>query len=334
MDTTKARTFLLGQVLSVLLTCAGYFSHNVHDAGFNCPTLQSSLNYLLLAFYCTCISRDGLHAPWWRYVILAVVDVEANYFIVKSFQYTSTTSILLLDSFAIPCVMLASILSPMKAVYSNEHLSGVSICVLGLILTVICDTVSNGNSGIFPEAWKGDLMCLVGASLYGLSNVLQEDLLKEHGQRTEVLGILGVFGFLISGSQAALLESRGFGELTQDAFVNIIGYQLALFSMYSLMSVFLYRCDACLFNLSLLTSDLYTIVIASVLWKEHFMPAYLGSFFLTLFGLVQYHRGPTPTSSATRTAIGRAACAQEPLISPSTEASDVEPRLTEGRELR
>ena len=47
-----------------------------------------------------------LKLPWWRYAVWAVLDVEANYFVVKAFQYTSITSVTLLDCFSIPCAML------------------------------------------------------------------------------------------------------------------------------------------------------------------------------------------------------------------------------------
>lgn len=312
---TKVRTFTLGQVLSILITCTGYFSHNINGGGFSCPTLQSSLNYCLLALYCVYNAGSKLHAPWWRYLLLAIVDVEGNYLVVKSFQYTSTTSILLLDGVAIPCVMLMSVMSRVKAVYTRGHIFGAFICMLGLVITVICDTLSNGNSGAFPLAWKGDLLCLAGASLYALSNVLQEQLIKNHGERAEVLGMMGVFGCIISGIQASFLERHVLQELNWDVYWNILGYQLSLFAMYSLTSVFLSYCDACLFNLSLLTSDLYTMIIASAVWKQTFHPLYVVSYFVTMLGLVQYHREPTPTCPFHVAHSVRSFCSREPLVS-------------------
>lgn len=46
--------------------------------------------------------------PWWRYALLALCDVEANYFVVKAYEYTSITSVMLIDCFTIPCVMILS----------------------------------------------------------------------------------------------------------------------------------------------------------------------------------------------------------------------------------
>ncbi len=42
------------------------------------------------------------------YLALAVLDVEGNYLVTKAYQYTSITSVTLLDSTTIPAVMLLS----------------------------------------------------------------------------------------------------------------------------------------------------------------------------------------------------------------------------------
>ena len=49
-----------------------------------------------------------IQVPVWKYACLAVADVEGNYFAVKAYQYTSITSVMLLDCFTIPCVMVLS----------------------------------------------------------------------------------------------------------------------------------------------------------------------------------------------------------------------------------
>ena len=42
---------------------------------------------------------------WWKYALIALADVEANFLVGTAYQYTSITSIMLLDCFAIPCAM-------------------------------------------------------------------------------------------------------------------------------------------------------------------------------------------------------------------------------------
>ena len=66
---------------------------------------QSFLNYVLLClvFTVTLACRYGdqnqcrlatlLKRDWWKYLILAGVDVEANYLVVKAYTYTTITSV-------------------------------------------------------------------------------------------------------------------------------------------------------------------------------------------------------------------------------------------------
>ena len=46
----------------------------------------------------------------------------------------------------------------------------------------------------------GDIFCLLGASLYGVSNVAQEYVVRQY-TRTEFLGMVGLFGTFVSGIQ-------------------------------------------------------------------------------------------------------------------------------------
>ena len=61
-------------------------------------------------------------------------------------------------------------------------------------------------SVIFPPSCKGsspllgDLFCLIGSFLYAVSNVAQEFLVKNHTV-TEYLGLLGMFGSIVSAAQ-------------------------------------------------------------------------------------------------------------------------------------
>jgi len=49
------------------------------------------------------ILKDG-----WKYFLLAACDVEANFLVVKAYQYTDLLSCMLLDAWAIPVCMLMS----------------------------------------------------------------------------------------------------------------------------------------------------------------------------------------------------------------------------------
>lgn len=53
----------------------------------------------------------------------------------------------------------------------------------------------------------GDLLVLGGCVCYAISNVFQEHVVKLHGHGViEFLGMLGVFGAVVSGIQILLIE--------------------------------------------------------------------------------------------------------------------------------
>lgn len=70
--------------------------------GISAPTLQSALNYLLLAL---CYSHIHLRKqprwlplplskPWWTYALLALLDVEANFLLVRALQGSQQPALL------------------------------------------------------------------------------------------------------------------------------------------------------------------------------------------------------------------------------------------------
>ena len=89
-----------GQVLSCLLCGTGVTSQALENFyGIAVPTTQLFLVYLamaLLYFPVLVIKRsflDVLKENWWRYIILGLIDVEANYLVVLAYKYTTLTSI-------------------------------------------------------------------------------------------------------------------------------------------------------------------------------------------------------------------------------------------------
>ncbi|OAE32199.1 hypothetical protein AXG93_1793s1310 [Marchantia polymorpha subsp. ruderalis] len=79
----RLKALALGQFLSVLVTTLGYSSSLLVRQGVNVPTLQSFMNYFVLAVvYGSYLffRKKPLKAHWYLYPCLALVEVEANYF--------------------------------------------------------------------------------------------------------------------------------------------------------------------------------------------------------------------------------------------------------------
>ena len=213
-----------------------------------------------------------LRNKWWKYLLLSLVDVEANYTVVKAYQYTTLTSIQvsnvyvhvsvcvcvylcvcicvclcvcvgllilllclsvsvlaypLLDCFVIPVLMILSWFF-LKTRYRPLHYVSVCVCLLGVGAMVGADLLAGRDQGSSKNPvnspsnhlwvrceWVavtcllsvpasnillGDGLVLVSATLYAVSNVCQEYTVKNLS-REEFLGMVGLFGTLISGIQ-------------------------------------------------------------------------------------------------------------------------------------
>lgn len=196
----------LGQLVSLIVTSTGVASSELSRRGINVPTSQSLLNYLLLGLVYGSIlirRRKPLQMKWYYYLILGFFDVEANYLVVKAYQYTSLTSVMLLDCWAIPAVIFLTWMF-LKTKYRFRKYSGVAICVTGLVLVVFSDVHAGDRAGGTSPV-KGDILVIAGATLYAISNVSEEFLVKA-GDRIELMGMLGLFGAIISACQISIFE--------------------------------------------------------------------------------------------------------------------------------
>ena len=245
------RQLLLGQWLSILMAGTGITSTYLADMCFKAPTFQSLGNYIMLASIFVPVSlfsqlHDDRSAPppkgrcfllkptWWPFILLALIDIEANYLVVLAFEYTSVTSIMLLDCLTIPSVIVLSYVF-LNYSYSKYHVIGASVCVLGVVLIVLSDFYfpvnkdeeedddesCGGDNAARKQALLGDFICICGALLYGVSNVIQETLIKSRGP-WEYLARLGIFGTIFGMIQVFVLESGRIDEIRWEKGVDVV----------------------------------------------------------------------------------------------------------------
>eukprot|EP00613_Pedinella_sp_CCMP2098_P029135 CAMPEP_0171738888 /NCGR_PEP_ID=MMETSP0991-20121206/33884_1 /TAXON_ID=483369 /ORGANISM="non described non described, Strain CCMP2098" /LENGTH=426 /DNA_ID=CAMNT_0012336357 /DNA_START=137 /DNA_END=1417 /DNA_ORIENTATION=+ len=240
---------------------------------------------------------------WWRYALLSVVDVEANVLCVWAYQYTSITSAMILDCFTIPCVMALSC-ALLGARYEMAHFAGAALCFVGVAFIVTSDVLEGeGGDEDYPNAWMGDIMCVGGAFLYAVSNVVQERWVRAAGP-PRFLGRLGACGAVLSLAQALVLEREALLVHTHWNAAGLgawAGYTTALTLAYAVTSWFLVDADAALFNLSLLTADVYAVVFAYFVQGNLVSILYAPAFCCTMAGIFVYHRAPKPTFSLSHT---------------------------------
>lgn len=73
----------------------------------------------------------------------------------------------------------------LHAHYTSKHLMGVVLCLGGLALTIVSDLNKHTPNADYPQALRGDILCILGAALYAGSNVMQEDFVKNHNRVSE-----------------------------------------------------------------------------------------------------------------------------------------------------
>ncbi|KAG0227537.1 hypothetical protein BGW42_002896 [Actinomortierella wolfii] len=292
----------LGQLLSLCITATSVMTTKLSENQVSIPTTQSFLNYFVLGVVYTSITiykkgfRGWLHIMRRRagyYMIFAVVDVEANYFMVKAYSYTSLLSAMLLDSWTIPCVVLLSVFF-LKMRFVRYHYLGVFICMVGMALLIWSDMMAGKDyPGI--DYVKGDLFCLLGATLYAVSNVYQEFLVRQTPMY-EVIGQMGMWATVLNGVQLAILERTELQRIEWNGSIvgYIIGFDIAMFILYSVSPILLRRASATFFNLSLLTSDFYTLIFGIILFKAEIQKLYPVAYVLIISGIIVYNIKPAP----------------------------------------
>ncbi|XP_010413713.1 PREDICTED: solute carrier family 35 member F1-like isoform X2 [Camelina sativa] len=280
----------LGQIISLLSTFLSFAASEITRKGINAPTSQSFMGYLSLAIVYGGImlyQRPTIKAKWYNYLLLAFVDVEANFLVVKAYQYTSMTSVMLLDCWAIPCVLVLTWVF-LKTKYRLMKISGVVICIVGVVMVVFSDVHAGDRAG-GSNPVKGDLLVLAGTTLSAACNV-SEEFLVNNTDMIEVLAFLGIFGTIVTAVQISILE-RGVLKATHwstETILLYLGLALALFLFYSLVAVLIQTNGATMFNLSLLTSDMWAVLIRTFGYHEKVDWLYFLAFATTAIGLIIY----------------------------------------------
>ncbi|KAG7321888.1 hypothetical protein KOW79_014746 [Hemibagrus wyckioides] len=301
------KTLAMGQGLSALIcgtaVTSQYLATEFH---LDVPMLQSCINYTLLCLtYTTALCfRKGnknilqiLKTKWWKYVLLGLADVEANYAVVKAYQYTTLTSIQLLDCFILPVLLVLSRVF-LKSRYRIIHYVAVCVCLAGVGAMVGADLVSGRDQGSSSNILLGDGLVIISATLYAVSNLCQEYIVKNES-RVEFLGMVGFFGTLISGIQLGILEHVQVANIqwTWQIALLLCGFAVCMYTLYSCMPVVISMSSATAVNLSLLTADLFSLFCGLFLFQYTFSGLYVVSLMVIMVGFIMFNAVPTPNQT-------------------------------------
>ncbi|XP_031777712.1 solute carrier family 35 member F2 isoform X1 [Nasonia vitripennis] len=306
------RAIIMGQFLALVLCFMTLLNHHINATSrINLPTAQNLPHYvMMLLVYTTWMSCRGagnglfsvIRARGWRYLLLALIDVEANTLITSSHQFTSLASIQLLDCVAIPVALALSCLV-LGVRYRMVHIVGVSVCLMGVGCLVWAGIEENKDmASTGKNQLVGDMLCLGGAVLFSIITVLQELAVKSI-DIIEYLGMMGFFGTILCGSQIAVLERVQIESFHFDnvlIMTFLVVYCITQFVFYSLVPVVLYETGATSLQLALLTADFFNILFGMLIHQYKFHTLYFLSYILTMTGIYIYAIKRTPMSSGSR----------------------------------
>lgn len=375
------KILLGGQILSFLLATAGAAQATLHmNCGLSAPTFTMSLVYFFLSFHWVLIfwrrrhyhkqSQEqehlqeeeedchssywgfglSLQRPFWQYLIIAFLDVQANAVTVLAYRYTTLTSVTLFDALAIPSAIVVSKLF-LGRQYTRVHLLGIILCMTGVICNVMQDyesdhehhhqqvqdptgqsnvnsstissaefasnttTLGNDPASEYPYKVRGDLLAITGGILFGVNDVLSEATMRHNGETAEYLGVMGLFAFAISLTQALVLEwqeileffgraadiGSDMGDDSGHATCSLSTSWALLFVFVGVTVIgymggsnFLLISEAAFFNLSLLTGDLWSVAFSVVAERITPQPLFFGSLLFVMSGVILYEMAPSP----------------------------------------
>ncbi|KAJ1394495.1 Solute carrier family 35 member SLC35F1/F2/F6 [Sesbania bispinosa] len=294
---------LLGQLVSFSLSLVSLSSSLIAKLGVDAPLTQSLFTYASLALVYGSILLYRHHKPlvsWYWYLLLGFADVQGNFLVNKAYQYTSITSVTLLDCWTIPWAIILTWIF-LGTRYSLWQLSGGTLCVLGLCLVLLSDTwIGGGGGGSSPIF--GDVLVIVGTIFYAISNVGEEFCVKNK-DRVEVVSMIGVYGFLVTIVEISVIELKTLESVkwSADIVLAFVGYALSTFTFYTIAPFVLKLSGATMFNLSLLTSDMWAVVFRVFLYHQKVDWLYFLSFAIVVIGLIIYsttEKDSVPASAA------------------------------------
>jgi solute carrier family 35 protein F1/2 len=283
-----------GQIIMLLNVSSSINTKYLSVNNASVPTFQSIFLYVSLALVYIPVrflrKTPAIGVPWWFYIILAIVDIEANYAAVNAFNYANFATLGLLLNLTVPFVTLFCYIF-LKTRYNWTHYLGAATSVAGSVVIFVADYDKSINGELSQEL-KGDFLCLLAAFLYAVSNVMIQSVVKVRNvdSNIELLGSMGFWASIVSTIQVMSLERKKIEAIDWEGklYGYLIGYVIALFLFYSISSIFLRVTESVMFNLSLLTSPVFTVLASYFLFDESVNKYYWIALVLVYIGIAIY----------------------------------------------
>lgn len=301
-----ALCIVAGQLLSLCITCTSVVTTELSIGGWSLPATQTFFVYFaLMSIYAPItLYKYGLAAyggmlktDGWKYAVLGTIDVFGNFVTVFGFKYTNLLSCLLIGAWSTPVSMIVTYFL-LKARYHWTQLLGVSIAIGGLVVLVTTD-IKTGKDWGYANKGKGDGFMLLGATLYGLSNGIEEYLVRGR-PHYEVVGALGLVGFIVNGILVGAYEHSTVHEYawTGRNVGLLFAYISAMVILYTVAPLLFRFASSPFYNISLMTSDFYSLLFGLFLFSYRPYYLYFVAYPMVLIGLLTFFLAKPPSRHA------------------------------------
>uniref|UniRef100_A0A0E0L344 Uncharacterized protein n=1 Tax=Oryza punctata TaxID=4537 RepID=A0A0E0L344_ORYPU len=277
---------LLGQLVAFSMAVSSFTSSLIATLGVDAPLTQSFFAYFLLTLV---------------YVPILLKRRQR----LQAYQYSYITSVTLLDCWTVVWVIIFTWYA-LGTRYSFWQFVGAGTCVAGLALVFLSDSKSADAQDPSKIPLLGDALVIAGTVFFAFSNVGEEYCVKKK-DRVEFIAMFALFGLLVSIIQMYPFNKAQFTTLLLCLFA---GFAVALFMFYSITPFVLKMSGSTLFNLSLLTSDMWAVAIRVLFYHQQINWLYYIAFAVVAIGLIIYSLNDHSSDSGTRTTASTEAAAQ------------------------
>jgi drug/metabolite transporter (DMT)-like permease len=217
---------------------------------------------------------------------IAAADTIATCLNITAYAYTSIVSAQVIDCANIPTVIIITYLI-YNTHYKHTQITAATIATSGIVITAVAD--QNYSSSL------GDIIVLAAAILTAISSILQDNIVKHQHDPLDIyrlsLGLCNqiarwgtVFATLqlvYTGELATILQTN---TIQSSLLMPLLAFALLKSIFYIAVPILLYQSNAATMSISLLSSDVYTFIAATV-WMDFQCNA------LYVFGMVMAMSG-------------------------------------------
>eukprot|EP01083_Nonionella_stella_P093493 262038_1 len=280
------------QLVTVLLTSTVVFANWMGRCrNVSLPTSLSIPSYLTMAVVCSSIMliKRGsitISIAWWQYFLVSLANVEANYLILKAYEYLAPAEATILSCMTVVfCALISWKVFKRPLVWQQWVAMVACFAGTGLIAFYVSGdgkyscaaALKTSAAAVAPQsspsgAGRKIIGCcmVIGSSLcYAISNITFEYVSKTYDS-VEYLAMQGCWGVVIASVQSAILErdpiSSLFSADTLPIWLAILGFTVGLVGFYATIPVVLQKSSVTVMNLSFLTMNLYVAVAEKVLF--------------------------------------------------------------------